>query len=63
MENMENYELYLNYYEWGNLKLKLEEGNIKYTIDSQDTEGIDIIMTTTPSKARKVFDYIKWLYV
>ena len=60
---MENYELYLNYYEWGNLKLKLEEGNIKYTIDSQDTEGIDIIMTTTPSKARKIFDYIKWLYI
>ena len=60
---MENYELYLNYYEWGNLKLKLEEGNIKYTIDSQDTEGINIIMTTTPVKANKVFDYIKWLYV
>ena len=63
MENMENYELYLTYYEWGNLKFKLKEWNIKYTIDNQNTEGIDITITTTPSKAKKVFDYIQWLYI
>ena len=60
---MENYELYLTYYEWGNLKFKLKEGNIKYTINNQNTEGIDITITTTPSKAKKVFDYIQWLYI
>ena len=60
---MLEYELLLNYYEYGNLKFKLKEWNIEYTIDNQNTEGIDITIKTTPVKAKKVFDYIKWLYV
>ena len=60
---MDRYELELTYYEFGNLKFKLKEWNIKYTIDNQNTEGIDITIKTTPVKAKKVFDYIQWLYI
>lgn len=60
---MLDYELLLTYYEWGNLKLKLKEWDIEYTIDNQNTEGINITIKATPVKAKKVFDYIKWLYI
>ena len=55
---MLDYELYLTYYEWGNLKFKLKEWNIEYTINNQNTEGIDITIKTTPVKTKKVFDYV-----
>ena len=59
---MNKYELELTYYEWGNLKFKLKEWNIEYTINNQNTEGIDITIKTTPVKAKKVFDNLLLLY-
>ena len=58
INDLNKYNVYCNY-------LDVEEllYNIKYTIDNQNTEGIDITIKTTPVKAKKVFDYIKWLYI
>ena len=57
---MLDYELYLTYYEWGNLKFKLKEWNIEYTIDNQNTEGIDIYATEQQMEC--IYDNLLLLY-
>ena len=60
---MENYELYLTYYEWGNLKFKLKEWNIEYTIKNQNTEEVLLSITTTRKIFQDILNYIQWLYI
>ncbi len=60
---MLEYELLLNYYEYGNLNKWLKERNIKSKIKNQNTEEVLLSITTTRKIFQDILNYIQWLYI
>ena len=59
---MDRYELELTYYEVGNLKFKLLESNIEYSIKRQTHDFICIDIYATEQQMECIYDNLLLLY-
>ena len=59
---MNRYELELTYYEFGNLKFKLLESNIEYSIKKQTHDFICIDIYATEQQMECIYDNLLLLY-